>query len=49
MSSECSLRYMPKFTKVWAGLAGLHDARRHEALTHGLENLFRVSARDGSL
>lgn len=49
MPSECSLRYMPKFTKVWAGLAGLHDARRLETLTHGLESLFRVSARDGSL
>lgn len=44
----CSAK-MPKFAAVWAGLAGLQHANRRECLTKSLEQLFGVSAEDGTL
>jgi N-acetylmuramic acid 6-phosphate etherase len=40
---------MPKFAAVWAGLAGLQHANRRECLTKSMEQLFGVSAEDGTL
>lgn len=40
---------VPKFTRVWAGLAGLYHAYQLESLTRRLEELFDVSLEDGSL
>ncbi|KAJ5304323.1 uncharacterized protein N7443_003983 [Penicillium atrosanguineum] len=39
----------PRFSKVWAGIAGLHHADKLEVLTSHLEKLFGVSAEKGSL
>ncbi|KAJ9133321.1 Glucokinase regulator family protein [Pleurostoma richardsiae] len=40
---------LPRFTKVWAALAGLHHAHNPEAVLCRLEELFSVSEHDGSL
>jgi N-acetylmuramic acid 6-phosphate etherase len=40
---------MPKFAAVWAGLAGLQHANRRECLITSMEQLFGVSAEDGTL
>ncbi|RMZ80827.1 hypothetical protein DV737_g2879, partial [Chaetothyriales sp. CBS 132003] len=40
---------MPRFRKVWAGIAGLHHAYHLEPLTDRLEELFGVSSSDGNL
>ncbi|KFZ24798.1 hypothetical protein V502_00720 [Pseudogymnoascus sp. VKM F-4520 (FW-2644)] len=39
---------MPKFTRVWAGIAGLYQTGNLETLTHRLEELFGVSLENGS-
>ncbi|EPE07976.1 glucokinase regulator family [Ophiostoma piceae UAMH 11346] len=40
---------MPRFVRVWAGIAGLHYSFNPAALTIRLETLLSVSLRDGSL
>jgi N-acetylmuramic acid 6-phosphate etherase len=52
VSDELGLLFskgMPKFAAVWAGLAGLQHANRRECLTKSMEQLFGVSANDGTL
>lgn len=43
------LTKMPKFAAVWAGLAGLQHANRRECLTQCMEQMFGVSAENGTL
>lgn len=40
---------MPRFSRVWAGIAGLHYSFNPAALTIRLETLLSVSLRDGTL
>lgn len=40
---------LPRFTKVWAGIAGVRHASHVDALTCRLEELLGVSSTDGSL
>ena len=40
---------MPEFVKVWAGLAGLTHSNNRETVARRLENLLRVTRRDGGL
>lgn len=40
---------MPKFTKVWAGIAGLYHACQQDTLTLRLEEFLNISSRDGRL
>ncbi|PWI72509.1 glucokinase regulator family protein [Purpureocillium lilacinum] len=42
-------RPWPRFTKVWAGIAGLHHTSQAELLSSRLEQLLGVSAKEGSL
>ncbi|KAL1902648.1 hypothetical protein Sste5346_001090 [Sporothrix stenoceras] len=39
----------PRFSRVWAGIAGLHYSYNPDALAYRLEALLSVSSRDGSL
>lgn len=39
----------PRFSRVWAGIAGLHYSYNPDALAYRLEALLSVSTRDGSL
>ncbi|KAM3452423.1 hypothetical protein MY3296_004579 [Beauveria thailandica] len=39
----------PKFTRVWAGIAGFHHMKQASELRRALESLFGVSELDGSL
>ncbi|CEJ59574.1 hypothetical protein PMG11_08193 [Penicillium brasilianum] len=47
--SSLSSKQMTKFAAVWAGLAGLQHANRRECLTQSMEEMFGVSAQNGSL
>ncbi|EIT77219.1 putative sugar phosphate isomerase [Aspergillus oryzae 100-8] len=40
---------LPRFSKVWVGLAGLYHADQVATLTHRLEELFDVSIKNGTL
>lgn len=44
-----SFQDLPKFTAVWAGIAGIHYAHERETFTSRLEKMFMVSVKAGSL
>ncbi|KAJ5625194.1 hypothetical protein N7510_001503 [Penicillium lagena] len=40
---------MPRFTAVWAGIAGIQHAHQRETLIYRLEKLFKISIKSGAL
>ncbi|CAI7594195.1 unnamed protein product [Penicillium manginii] len=44
-----AIEEIPKFTAVWAGIAGVHHSSHREVLVARLENLLKVSISSGSL